>query len=80
MEFIPDDSSDKTMKEVKSATTALVPPSGVGRPLPARNGLPGPIGDSDRPHLSMYQDNREFVKQINIMNNMVDYAEMRYRA
>ena len=26
----------------------------------------------------MYQDNHEFVQQVNIMNNMVDYAEMRY--
>ena len=26
----------------------------------------------------MYQDNREFVQQINVMNNMVDYAEMKY--
>ena len=66
------------MEEVQQATTALAPPSGVGRPLPAGNGLPGPVRDSDRPHISMYQDNREFVQQINIMNNMVDYAEMRY--
>ena len=78
VELIPDDSSGKTMEEVQHATMALAPPSGVGRPLPAGNGLPGPIGDSDRPHLSMYQDNREFVQQINIMNNMSDYAEMRY--
>ena len=55
----------------------MAPPSGVGRPLPAGNGLPGSIGGNERPHLSMYQDNREFVQQINIMNNMVDYAEMR---
>ena len=78
VEFIPDDASDKTMEEVQQATMALAPLSGVGRPLPAGNGLPGSGRDSDRPHLSMYQDNREFVQQINIMNNMVDYAEMRY--
>ena len=78
VELIPDTDSDKTMNEVQFATTALAPPSGVGRPLPAGNGLPGPIGGSERPYLSMYKDNREFVQQINITNNMVDYAEMRY--
>ena len=78
VELLPDDQSDKTMEEVQQATTALAPPSGVGRPLPAGNGLPGSVRDSDRPHLSMYQDNRELVQQINIMNNIVDYAEMRY--
>ena len=78
VELIPDNDSDKTMDQVQSVITAMVPPSGVGRPLPAGNGLPGPIGGSERPHLSMYQDNCEFVQQINIMNNMVDYAEMRY--
>ena len=26
----------------------------------------------------MHQDSREFVQQINIMNNMIDYPEMRY--
>ena len=66
------------MEEVQQATTAFAPPLGVGRPLPAGNGLPGSVRDSDRPHLSMYQDNREFLQQINIMNNMVNYAEMRY--
>ena len=76
--LIPDDGSDKTMEEVQQATMALAPPLGVGRPLSAGNGLPGSVRDSDRPHLSMYQDNREFVQQINIMNNMVHYAEMRY--
>ena len=78
VELIPDDESDKTMEEVQQATAALAPPSGIGRPLPAGNGLPGSVRDSDRPHLSMYQDNREFMQQINIMNNMMDYAEMRY--
>ena len=66
------------MEEVQQATAALAPPSRVGRPLSAGNGLPGSVRDSDRPHLSMYQDNREFVQQINTMNNMIDYAEMRY--
>ena len=78
VELIPDDQSDKTMEEVQQATAALASPSGVGRPLPAGNGLSGSVRDSDRPHFSMYQDNREFVQQINIMNDMVDYAEMRY--
>ena len=78
VELIPDDQSDKTMEDAQQATTALAQPSGVGRPLPAGNGLPGSVRDSHRPHLSMYQDNREFVQQINIMNNMFDYAEMRY--
>ena len=77
VELIPDDQSDKTMEEVQQATSAVVPPIGVGRQPRAGNGLPGPVGDSDRPHLSMYQDNREYVQQINIMNNMLDYAEMR---
>ena len=78
VELIPENDSDKTMDQVQSVTTAMVPPSEIGRPLPAGNGLPGPIGGSERPRLSMYQDNCEFVQQINIMNNMVDYAEMRY--
>ena len=78
VELIPDHQSDKNLEEVQQATTAVAPPSGVGRPLPAGNGLPGSVRDSDRPHLSMYQDNRAFVQQINIMNNMVDYAKMRY--
>ena len=79
VELIPDDESDKTMEDVQQATTALAPPSQIGRPLPAGNGLPGSVRGNDRPHLSMmYQDNREFVQQINIMNNMIDYAEMRY--
>ena len=80
VELIPDTDSDKALNEVRSVATALAQPSGVGGPLPAGNGLPGPIGGSERPHLSMYQDNREFVQQINIMNNMVDYAGMRYAA
>ena len=75
VELIPDTDSDKTMTEVQAASSA---PSRVGRPLPAGNGLPGSIGGDDRPRLSMYQDNRKFVQQINIMNNMIDYAEMRY--
>ena len=78
VELIPDDGSDKTMEEVQQAAIALAPPSGVGRPLPTGNGLPGSVRDSDRPHLRMYQDSREFVQKINIMNNMADYAEMRY--
>ena len=78
MELVPDDQSDRTMEEVPQASTALAAPSGVGRPLPAGNGLPGSIRDSDRPHIGMYQYNREFAQQINIINNMVDYAEMRY--
>ena len=73
VELVPDDQSDKTMEEVQQATMALVPPSGVGRPLPAGNGLPGSVRDGDRPHLSMYQDNREFVQQINIMNNITTW-------
>ena len=78
VELIPDDQSNKTTEEVQQVSTASAPPSGVGRPLPAGNGLPGPVRASDRPHLSMYQDNGEFVQQINIMNNMVDYAKMKY--
>ena len=45
VELIPDDQSDKTMEEVQQATTALAPPAGVGRPLPARNGLPRSVRD-----------------------------------
>ena len=78
VELIPDTDSDKTMDEVQAASSAVAPPSGVGRPLPAGNGLPGSVGGDDCPRLSMYQDNREFVQQINIMNNMIEYAEMRY--
>ena len=78
VELIPDTDSDKTMNEVQAASSAVAPPSGVGRPPPAGNCLPGSVGGDDRPRLSMYQDNREFVQQINIMNNMIDYAEMRY--
>ena len=78
VELIPDTDSNKTMDEVQAASSAVAPPSGVGRPLPAGNGLPSSVGGDDRPRLSMYQDNREFVQQINIMNNMSDYAEMRY--
>ena len=81
VELLPDTDSDKTMNEVQAASSAVAPPSGVGRPLPAGNGLPGSVGGvggDDRPRLSMYQGNREFVQQINIMNNMIDYAEVGY--